>query len=168
MNSCAPSKIQNQLSKKSTNRIGGIGFLRSFPHMSTISQVLRDFQHDVVIITLARRWTDKLGSWLAWRTNRKNMHANRFVKLCWHGNTLRLVAAEENFRRMKKMDAGYFGGGTYFTQYPSYGDYYIQERKQTRNVINNDIPLILSWIMLGKAYPVRIHDIQIICWFAEK
>ena len=53
----------------------------------------------------------------------------------------------------KKLDKGYFGDGIYFTQYPSYGDYYIGERKKMKRV-TEEYPLILSWIVLGNVYPV--------------
>lgn len=54
---------------------------------------------------------------------------------------------------VKKTDGGYFGNGMYFTQYPNYGHYYTKSKKLLRRHME-EMPLILSWIVMGNVYPV--------------
>jgi hypothetical protein len=85
--------------------------------------------------------------------------------LAWHGGASEAAAmsiAEENFavQSKGKTDAGYFGKGIYFTQYPSYGDMYSQWKKN-KSASKERFPLILSWIVMGEPYPVRSLSIQL-------
>jgi len=64
--------------------------------------------------------------------------------------------AQENFRYDKpteKTDDGYFGNGIYFTQFLSYSDKYMQLNEQ-KGKIKRGMPFILSWVIMGKVYPV--------------
>lgn len=76
----------------------------------------------------------------------------------WHGTSEETVwrIAEENFLEPAELDAklkslgkeqtdpGYFGKGIYFTQFPSYGASYARSTSC----------LLLSWVLMGRAYPV--------------
>lgn len=61
--------------------------------------------------------------------------------------------AEENFQNLKekKIDSGWFGNGTYFTQFIGYGDKYSRFRQ---TFFSGKIPLIMSFAMLGNPFPV--------------
>jgi len=75
--------------------------------------------------------------------------------LGWHGGPKEAIAfkiAEENFRIGGGMDPGYFGKGSYHTQFTHYSDLY-RESKEIRGMPEGE-PVILSWILMGKVYPV--------------
>lgn len=85
-------------------------------------------------------------------------HTN--LVLAWHGGAVESVChkiAEGNFRMsggdVKKIDAGYFGNGIYFTQYPNYGDFYTRQKKAQKRQ-TEEMPLLLSWVLMGNVYPV--------------
>jgi len=97
----------------------------------------------------------------------------------WHGATeekLRSIAKDnfwkprdltsEEIQRLENnitthiegvTDPGYFGRGIYFTQFPSYGDIYSSSINQKKSVEGDAIestPLLLSWVLMGKVFPV--------------
>ena len=74
-------------------------------------------------------------------------------------------------------DAGYFGRGIYLTSYPSYGSVYSdlnektsqQKREKQSGAAGNasipdkaptDVVLILSWVLMGRVYPVIEHPFK--------
>lgn len=67
-------------------------------------------------------------------------HGTPDLDTCWK-------IAESNFHdpheRTETTDQGWFGSGTYFTQYPSYGAMYALQHT-----------LLFSWVLMGRAYPV--------------
>jgi len=75
--------------------------------------------------------------------------------LGWHGGAKENIAfkiGEENFKKVGGIDRGFFGNGFYHTQSTQYGDLYREYKEQKG--MPPDQPLILSWILMGKVYPV--------------
>ena len=71
--------------------------------------------------------------------------------LAWHGGcSAPYSVANEGFNTnppaSSQIDPGWFGRGTYFTQFLSYGHMYSEFR---RNWWNSSMPLILSWVIMG-------------------
>eukprot|EP01094_Clydonella_sp_ATCC50884_P000974 TRINITY_DN1072_c0_g1_i2.p1 TRINITY_DN1072_c0_g1~~TRINITY_DN1072_c0_g1_i2.p1 ORF type:complete len:1509 (-),score=367.26 TRINITY_DN1072_c0_g1_i2:140-4666(-) len=86
--------------------------------------------------------------------------------MAWHANTQRrLIQSAANgiwiprpltkeqqqaLDERKPVDFGFYGRGFYMTQYPSYGNYYLETVRQ----LPQGTPLLLSWVLLGNVYPV--------------
>jgi len=78
--------------------------------------------------------------------------------LGWHGGCpVPYKVAANNFlfdeNEVKKTDGGYFGNGIYFTQFLSYSDKYMKLKEKQHKIVPG-APLILSWVLMGNAYPV--------------
>jgi len=78
--------------------------------------------------------------------------------LAWHGTKPNNIdSILDNGFLLSKVgsgsgDPGYFGKGLYFTQMASYGEFYINCRKQRSD--KEGLALLLSWVLIGNPFPI--------------
>lgn len=86
------------------------------------------------------------------KENLTNISRSEVVSLCWHGTNINNIETicEKGFVLSNKNDEGWYGNGFYFTQMPSYCEYYIEKLRQPGKTSQ----MILSWVILGKVFPV--------------
>eukprot|EP01103_Thecamoeba_quadrilineata_P014380 TRINITY_DN4277_c0_g1_i2.p1 TRINITY_DN4277_c0_g1~~TRINITY_DN4277_c0_g1_i2.p1 ORF type:complete len:663 (-),score=150.87 TRINITY_DN4277_c0_g1_i2:3-1934(-) len=73
--------------------------------------------------------------------------------LAWHGTTPERLPeiCSKGFLNLATKDSGWYGSGIYFTQMPNYGQFYINH---CVSEMGESFTLILSWLLLGKPYPL--------------
>jgi hypothetical protein len=97
--------------------------------------------------------------------------SNCRLDLVWHGVGAENAAtriAEFGFKKLQKLNAGWFGAGVYLTSFSGYALYYATYGFAPRGEVRGTDPapasgdhvILLSWALLGRSFPVleRLDD----------
>jgi hypothetical protein len=113
-----------------------------FPFTGQLQQHILDAQQQSLGRVLGSHQSNLV---LAWRgKDERNQY-----RYAMHGVDAPVALTEQeqqNIRKHKPLDYGFFGRGVYFTQYFGYGAEYIDKYPGS--------PLLLSWVAMGNVYPV--------------
>lgn len=81
-----------------------------------------------------------------------NTNANAIA--AWHGcnrDELERVCSYGLLNLQRPGDEGWYGNGVYFTQYPTYGKFYMEQKQKEEE---GEHVLLLCWVLLGKPYAI--------------